>query len=476
MRIDRAPQYAKNERQRLLADWLGQGLGIDDIARRFRLRYGVGALTAYRWANDLTQLEVANAYSERFLGSDERLFPQRISEFEKWPREQGNREPPLSVLERLAALYHTTIDRLVGAVLATKELGGHAVRPSAELTTQTPNAAAAAVPQLPPQLPGWSAYGRWQRLGDDLLDGLALGESTLPAGAGKVERLELVTAIHRELYHGSSPSELIGAVRGHLSAVILALRNTERPGLRCRLASIAAETAGHVAWLCHELNDDGSAARYYTISAMAIRQADNPGLDAYVQGFKSQVWRRRGEFEQARVFAEDASRRAVRSGSATLRSWLWALRGEALADLGDGTGCIAALKQAEAAIGRARPEEDPPWMDAFDPGRFAAVAGSCYRKLGQVEAAEELLRLAMTQLDPSGVRRRGTVMLELALVQVDKGDLERACRLAGEALQVLSGIGSLAGIHQVVQFRSLVDSRGGTPALDDLDEQFAALL
>jgi tetratricopeptide (TPR) repeat protein len=115
-------------------------------------------------------------------------------------------------------------------------------------------------------------------------------------------------------------------------------------------------------------------------------------------------------------------------------------------------------------------------MDAFDAGRFAALAGSCYRKLGQLEAAEELLQLARTQLGPSGARRRGMVLLELALVEVDKEDLERACRLAGEALQALAGIGSLAGVHQVVQFRSLVERHGGTPAMADLDEQFAAPL
>jgi ATP/maltotriose-dependent transcriptional regulator MalT len=185
---------------------------------------------------------------------------------------------------------------------------------------------------------------------------------------------------------------------------------------------------------------------------------------------------RRGDVEQARLLAEGASRKAARGGGATLRSWLWALRGQALAELGDASGCVAALRKAEAAIGRARPEEDPPWMDAFDPGRFAALAGSCYRTLGQLEAARELLRLAMAQLDPPGARRRGMALLELALVEVDKGDLERACRLAGEALQALAGIGSLAGVHQVVQFRSLVERRGGTPALADLDERFAALL
>jgi tetratricopeptide (TPR) repeat protein len=429
----------------------------------------------YRWANDLTQLEVANAYSERFLDADERLFPQRISEFEKWPREQGCREPPLSVLERLAVLYHTTTDRLVAAVLSNKARDD-AVQQPVELMPLV-DAAVAGEGQLPSQLQAWRGSGAWEQLGHDLLDRLAVGErASHSVDPKKVERLESVTAIHRALYHCSSPAELVDAVRGHLSAVILALRNTERSGLRRRLAAIAAETAGHVAWLCHELNDDRGASRYYTISGMAIRQAGDPALDAYVQGFKSQVWYRRGDVEQARLLAESASSKATRGGSATLRSWLWALRGQALAELGDETGCVAALTKAEAAIGQARPEDDPPWMDAFDPGRFAALAGSCYRKLGRLKAAEELLQLAMTQLDPSGARRYGMVLLELALVEVDKGDLERACRLAGEALRALAGIGSLAGVHQVVQFRSLVERRGGTLALADLDEQFAALL
>jgi tetratricopeptide (TPR) repeat protein len=476
MPTERAPQSAKDERQRLLAEWLRQGLGVDQIARRFRLEYDVGALTAYRWANDLTQLEVANAYSERFLGADERLFPQRISEFEKWPREQGGREPPLSVLERLAVLYHTTTDRLVAAVLSNTATDDDAMQQPVGLMPLV-NAAIAGERQSPSQPQGWPGTGGSEQLGHDLLDHLAVGEGkSHSVDPKKVERLEAVTAIQRALYHNSSPAELIDAVRGHLSAVILTLRNTERSGLRRRLAAIAAETAGHVAWLCHELNDDRGATRYYTISGMAIRQAGNPPLDAYVQGFKSQVWYRRGDVEQARLLAEGASRKAARGGSATLRSWLWALRGQALAELGDASGCVAALTKSEAAIGRARPEQDPPWMDAFDPGRFAALAGSCYRKLGRLEAAEELLQLAMTQLDPSGARRRGMVLLELALVEVDKGDLQRACRLAGEALQALTKIGSLAGVHQVVQFRSLVERRGGTPALADLDEQFAALL
>ncbi len=473
---DRESRYAKEQRQRLRDSWFQQSLDIDEIARRFRVEYNVGALTAYRWANDQTQLQVANAYSEQFLDNDGRLFPQRISEFEKWPRERGGREPPLSVLERLAVLYATTTDRLVAAVLNDNTPGAQAMHQAVGLVTHTADAAVAARQRTPEAQGALPSEGSEQP-GHDLLDRLALGARTpRAADAGKVERLELIAAIHRELYHSCSPSELIDALRGHLTAVILALKHTERSGLRRRLASIAAETAGHVAWLSHDLNDDRGVPRYYTISAAAMRQAGNPALDAYVQGFKSQVRHSQGEFDHARLLAEGASRKASRSGTATLRSWLWGLRGQALANLGDATGSVAALKKAEKALGQARPDEDPPWMDAFDPGRFALLAGSCYRRLGQLEAAEELLQHALTHIDRTSSRRHGAVLLELALVELAKGDLERACRLANTALQVLSEIGSLAGVHQVVRFRSMVDIHGGTKALADLDEQFAALL
>jgi hypothetical protein len=154
------------------------GLGVDRIARRFRLEYGVGALTAYRWANDLTQLEVANAYSERFLGADERLFPQRVSEFEKWPRERGGREPPLSVLERLAVLYHTTVDRLIAAVLSVKALDDDAMQQPVGLMPLV-DAAVADEGQLPSQPQGSPGSGGSEQLGHDLLDRLAVG-SALP--------------------------------------------------------------------------------------------------------------------------------------------------------------------------------------------------------------------------------------------------------------------------------------------------------
>jgi len=107
----------KQQREILCARWRQEGLDVDEIAHRFRMDYRVRALTAYRWANDLLQRQVVDAYSQRFLNGDKRLHPQRLSEYENWPPgELGGREPPLSMLSRFAAIYHTTTARPVAAI------------------------------------------------------------------------------------------------------------------------------------------------------------------------------------------------------------------------------------------------------------------------------------------------------------------------------------------------------------------------
>jgi transcriptional regulator with XRE-family HTH domain len=90
--------------------------------------------------------------------------------------------------------------------------------------------------------------------GPDALDrfSLAVGRPTRVDRA-TVQHLETVTATHRELYHRLSSFELVDAVTGHLRAAIRLLRGAQQRALRRRLAAIAGETAGHAAWLFHDL-------------------------------------------------------------------------------------------------------------------------------------------------------------------------------------------------------------------------------
>ena len=166
----------------------------------------------------------------------------------------------------------------------------------------------------------------------------------------------------------------------------------------------------------------------------------------------------------------------ARSATATTRAWLAGVEAQALASLHDNKACFVALRQAETTIGQARPEEDPPWMYSFDEGRLAALAGTCYRQLGKITAAERTLQDALEALDPSCTRRRSQALLDLALVQLDKEDIDKACRFAAQSYDAAVDAGSVLGQRRVGEFRSRLDRWSDTEAVRNLDEQLARLL
>ena len=313
--------------------------------------------------------------------------------------------------------------------------------------------------------------------GPDALDrfSLAVGRPTRVDRA-TVQHLEAVTATHRELYHHLSSLELVDAVTGHLRGVTRLLRGAQHRLLRRRLAAVAGETAGHAAWLFHDLGDQKLTERYYADAAIATRKAGDPALDAYVTGFKSLVRASDGEPKAALALARAARQAGARSATATTRAWLAGLEAQALASLHDNKACFVALRQAETAIGQARPDEDPPWMYSFDEGRLAALAGTCYRQLGKLTAAERTLQEALEALDASRTRRRSEALLELALVQLEKEDIDKACRFATQSYEAAVEAGSVLGQRRVGAFRSRLDRWSDAEAVRHLDERLAGLL
>jgi transcriptional regulator with XRE-family HTH domain len=288
-----------------------------------------------------------------------------------------------------------------------------------------------------------------------------------------VEHLELVTQTHRSLYHDLSSVELIPAVTGHLQVTTLLLGGTQPLPLRRRLAAIAGETAGHTAWLFHDLGDQYSAAHYYAIAEVAIREAGDPALDAYVRGFRSLVMGSQGQAREALGFVRGAVEIAERSATATTRVWLASLEARALASVGDTKSCCGALHWARTAIEQSCREEDPAWMYEFDHVRLLAVSGACYVQLGKTAAAEQTLREALEALGPKRSRRRAEVLVDLARARAQQHDAEEAAGLACEALEVAVEIGSPAGIQRVRRFRPELAGGNGTRAVTALDEQLA---
>lgn len=243
--------------------------------------------------------------------------------------------------------------------------------------------------------------------------------------------------------------------------------------LRRRLAAIAAEAAGHAAWLCHDLGDRRSAEHYYEVANRAVIEAGDSALDAYIRGFRSLVAGSQGEPREALGLAQSAVELAQPSATATTKAWLAGLEAQALACVGDRKACSDALRRADTALGQAQREEDPAWMYEFDHARLLALSGACYGQLGRISAAERALCEAMTALGPRRTRRRAEVLLNLAKVRTSQLDAEGAAELAREALEIAMETGSPAGIGRVRCFRPELDRWNGTRAVVALDEQLA---
>jgi transcriptional regulator with XRE-family HTH domain len=291
-----------------------------------------------------------------------------------------------------------------------------------------------------------------------------------------VGHLESITDSHRRLYHAVSSFELIHIVRGHLHGVVGLLRGQQPAALRRRLAAIACETAGHAGWLAHDLDDRASSEQYYSTAVVVAKETGDPALSAYIRGFMSVVHASRDQPLEALALARSARDQAGRSATATTRSWLESLVAQAHAAIDERTACLAALNDAERILDQARPDQDPAWQYAFDGGRFYALAGRCYRQLGMTVLAERTLHDALALLEPSCVRRRSEVMLELAQVGLQRRDVDQACSYAVKALAGMLQLPSIASVKQIYQFRASLEPWRGAAAVSDLDERLSATL
>ncbi|MGH3834675.1 MAG: hypothetical protein ACRDSF_03070 [Pseudonocardiaceae bacterium] len=428
--------------------------------RDFAAHLGVGARTVNKWEArqaDITPLPYMQEVLDTALARASDEAKSRFAATTRADVPEGETAQLAGPLVRGAMLPVVANGRLV-----FMPLDDGALACSAHVFTNKVLGALGAAAELP--LAGYASIESLERL-------VSAARQPSRVDLVVVEHLELVTQTHRDLYYDLSSAELVAAVTGHLQVTTLLLGGTQPLALRRRLAAIAGETAGHAAWLCHDLGDRHGTERYYAVAETATREARDAALGAYVRGFRSLVVGSEGQAREALGFARSAVEMALRSTTATTRAWLASLEAQALACVGDRKACLGALRRAGTALGQARREEDPAWMYEFDHSRLLAVSGACYGQLGKTAAAERTLDEALEALGPKRTRRRAEVLVDLARVRTQQHDADEAAGLAGEALEIAVETGSPAGIQRVRRFRLELARWSGTRAVRALDER-----
>jgi transcriptional regulator with XRE-family HTH domain len=238
----------------------------------------------------------------------------------------------------------------------------------------------------------------------------------------------------------------------------------------CVLTGDLFQLAGEVFFDANRYTD---SAHCYTLAASASRQADAYDLWACALIRHSFISLYEHDFNGAAPMLDAAGRLAQRGdGELSTRHWVAAVQAEVHAGRGDLNACNQALDTAEAVHDLRGPVHNGGWL-RFDGSRLAEQRGACYTRLGRFDLAETALTDALTLRLSS--RRRGSVLTDLALLGVERGDIDEALKYGDAAFELAkhTGSGWIGRKLRDVQTRLIPltnDSR-----IAELNERIAAL-
>lgn len=205
----------------------------------------------------------------------------------------------------------------------------------------------------------------------------------------------------------------------------------------CALMGDLLQLAGEIFFDCNRYTE---AALCYTMAATASKEAGAFDLWACALTRHALVSVYERQFNKAAPMLELAAGLAQR-GDSTLstRHWVNAVRAQALAGLGELNACQQALALAEQVHQLNGQVHNSGWL-RFDNSRLAEARGGCYVELRRTDLAEAALADALSR--GLSMRRRGSVLTDLALVGVQRRDPHRLVMYADAALDLARQTGS----------------------------------
>lgn len=301
---------------------------------------------------------------------------------------------------------------------------------------------------------------------------------TAPVGAVRVGKGEVGAIQQMVKSLGDSAAELGGGHARHLAVRYLTEdvapwlngKYTEATG---RALFGATSQLVHLAgWMAQDEGstpeNQGRAQQYYTHAFRLAAEAGDPELSATAL---------RGMAVQAIDLGYRAE--AVQLGEACVRygrhldnpravAYYEATLASAAAQDSDRRTAARHLALSESAIGRPQVHTGDSWAAHYSPGRWAHESGMILSRLGDLDAAEDHLRLA---LDIHGLDRRRTraiVLADLGGVRLKQGDVDGALSTWGEFVGCADGIRSVKVRTAVDDMRARLNRVQGRPEADEL--------
>jgi hypothetical protein len=374
----------------------------------------------------------------------------------RWLAGQEPREP-------VPALLADVLSDLVGRPVSVADLGmvpgGLSADLGLELTTGWPDCVATATTL-------WRADVERRRFLADsavavsasaavALRWLVSPAADLPQGGGSkiigtsdVAGIREVTRSYRELDNKLGGGRLRRAVVTYLDTEVAPMLAGGRYGTEAgrELAAAAAELAQLAGWMAFDSGMDGRAQRHLTQALNLARHAGAAGLGGEILAAKAQQAVYLGRPGEAVDMARVARVTARQASLPTLETECLVMEAHGHAAIGDARACAKALTDAEVAFGRSARQDDPVWLRYFDEAYLAARMAHCFHALGDAGHAECYARRSLV-MDGRFVRGKAFNLSLLATALAEQGEVEHACAIGGQALDLVSGLQSARSVR-----------------------------
>lgn len=227
-------------------------------------------------------------------------------------------------------------------------------------------------------------------------------------------------------------------------------------------------------WLALDGNRHGAAKRYLTTAVYVGHEAGDPGLAASATAYMSLHATYRGELASALALAKTARATDESVLTPLTRTMLATREARAHAGLGNQRDCLRALDDVRTSFDRHGEREEPLWLSYVDDIEVCAQEGACYLGLGRARDAEAALSRALALIDqdaPHRVRDRVHYLSRLAKTHLLVPDVEQACFVATEALNLSEAIGSARVAERLGEFRSALSQFADSQAAQAFEER-----
>ncbi|MEU4539042.1 hypothetical protein AB0G15_29735 [Streptosporangium sp. NPDC023825] len=308
------------------------------------------------------------------------------------------------------------------------------------------------------------------------LEGRPEGRGTRRVGMDDIAAIREVTRSFGELDNRFGGGRVRPAVVKYLdTAVAPLLRDgsyAENAGKA--LASAAAELTRLAGWMAYDLEQHGLAQRYLIQALRLARGAGDHGLGGEILAGMSHQAIYIGQPAHALDLARAAQLSARRAGIFALLAETHVLEAHAHAALDDREACASSLHEAELSFDRRRVGDEPDWISYFDEAYLSAKFAHCFRDLGDGPGT---VRHARRSLEMDGRYVRGR-MFNLSLLSAGllaSEELEEACSVAVEALELAKGLESARTRSYVADLRRRLDPHAAERPVVELNERVGEL-